>query len=333
MSSWKLSMRVFVIVSVMVLAAFAGPLAARAASGVKTVRLALPSKNVTFVPIFAAVHKGYYKDEGLNVEIIMMRANLSSSALISGDIDFSGAVTGVIGGVVKDQPVKAVFFASTSPMMSMIGGKSITSPQQVKGKRIATSSPGGTATLVARAILKKWGLDPDKDASLAFMGRDPGRYAALESGVVDVAMLSPPGNIKAQQQGYPELAFAADYIRFPQNGFGTTEKKIQENPDDIYHMIRATMRGLMFVTDPKNKDETIDLIMKEWKISDRKMANEMYRYLAPVMSRDASVSMEGLQILVDQQRANAKVTKRVDASQTIDYSFVEKARKSLGMSN
>jgi NitT/TauT family transport system substrate-binding protein len=297
------------------------------------VRLALPSKNVTFVPIFAAAHKGFYKDEGLEVEIIMMRANLASSALMTGDIDFSGAVTGVIGGVVKDRPLKAVFFASTSPMMSMIGSKNIVKPEQVKGKRIATSSPGGTATLVVRAILKKWGLDPERDASLAFMGRDPARFAALESGVVDVAMLSPPSNIKVQQQGYPELAFAADYIRFPQNGFGTTEKKIRETPDVIYHMIRATMRGLAFVTDRKNKDATIELIMDEWKISDRKLAGEMYRYMMPVMSPDASVSMDGLQILVDQQRNNAKVTKQIDASRTIDYSFVEKARKSLGMTN
>jgi NitT/TauT family transport system substrate-binding protein len=332
MSHWKKLRSVLFSSSIMLLVVVM-PHSVRAGSDMKTVRLALPSKNVTFVPIFAAVRKGFYKDEGLNVEIIMMRANLSSSALMTGDIDFSGAVTGVIGGVVKDQPLKAVFFASTSPMMSMIGSKSITKPQQVKGKRIATSSPGGTATLVVHAILKKWGLDPARDASLAFMGRDPARYAALESGVVDVAMLSPPTNIKVQQQGYPELAFAADYIRFPQNGFGTTEKKIKENPDVIYHMIRGTMRGLTFVTDPKHKDETVDLIMKEWKISDRNLASEMYRYMTPVMSRDASVNMEGLQLLVDQQRANAKVTKHVDASQTIDYSFVEKARKSLGMTN
>lgn len=302
-------------------------------SGVKKVRVALPSTNVTFAPVFAAKRKGFYKDEGLDVEIIMMRANLASTALMTGDIDFNGAVTGVIGGAVKGQPLKAVFFASSSPMMSMIGGKSITKPEQIRGKRIATSSPGGTATLVVHAILKKWGLDPGKDASLVFMGRDPARFAALESGVVDVAMLSVPNNIRAQQQGYPELAFAADFIRFPQNGFGVTEKKIKENPDEIYRLIRATMKGLAFVTDKGNKDATIDLIMKEWKISDRKLAGEMYRYMTPVMSPNAGMSLDGLQILVDQQRENAKVTKPIKAADTLDYSFVERARKSLGMAN
>lgn len=306
---------------------------ARGQSRTKKVRLALPSTNVTFAPIFAAKRRGFYKDEGLDVEIVMMRANLASSALMTGDIDFNGAVTGVIGGMVKGQPLKAVFFASSSPMMSMMGAKNITKPEQVRGKRIASSSPGGTATLVVHAILKKWGLDRAQDASIVFVGRDPARFAALDSGVVDVAMLSVPNNIRAKQQGYPELAFAGDFVRFPQNGFGVTDKKIKEHPDEIYHMIRATMRGLQFVTNKRNKDATIDLIMKEWKISDQQLATEMYRYMMPVMSPDASVSLNGLQILVNQQRENAHVAKPIKAADTLDYSFVERARKSLGMTN
>jgi ABC-type nitrate/sulfonate/bicarbonate transport system substrate-binding protein len=176
-------------------------------------------------------------------------------------------------------------------------------------------------------------MEPGRDASMVFMGRDPARFAALESGVVDVAMLSVPNNIRAQQQGYPELAFAGDFIRFPQNGFGVTEKKIKEQPDEIYHLIRGTMKGLKYVTDKNNRGATIELIMQQWKISDRKLATEMYRYMTPVMSPDAAVSLEGLQILVDQQRENAKVTRQIKAADTLDYSFVERTRKSLGMAN
>lgn len=208
-------------------------------SAAKKVRLALPSTNVTFIPMFAALRKGYFKDEGLDVEIIMMRANMASTALLTGDIDYNGAVTGVIGGAIKGQPLKAIIFTATSPMMSMIGGKGITKPEHVKGKKLATSSPGGTATLVAKHILQKFGLDPERDAVLAYVGRDPARFAALESGVVDVAMLSPPTNIIARRKGFSELAFAADYIRFPQNGFGATEKKIQEQSDEVLRMIKA----------------------------------------------------------------------------------------------
>ncbi|MGH7928423.1 MAG: ABC transporter substrate-binding protein [Candidatus Binatia bacterium] len=302
-------------------------------SPAKKVRLALPSTNVTFIPMFAALRKGYFKDEGLDVEIIMMRANMASTALLTGDIDYNGAVTGVIGGAIKGQPLKAIIFTATSPMMSMIGGKGITKPEHVKGKKLATSSPGGTATLVAKHILQKFGLDPERDAVLAYVGRDPARFAALESGVVDIAMLSPPTNIIARRKGFSELAFAADYIRFPQNGFGATEKKIQEQSDEVLGMIKATLKGLAFVTAKQNKQAVIDMIMTEWKISDRDLASEMYRYMTSVMSPGAALDMDGLQILVDQQRENAKVSTPVKASKVIDYSFVEKARRDIGSSN
>ena len=70
--------------------------------------------------------------------------------------------------------------------------------------------------------------------------------------------------------------------------------------------------------------------MKTWPIKSRAMAGEMYDYMVRVMLRDGSINMNGLQALVDQQRESAKVTEPVNASQVIDYSFVEKARKELG---
>jgi hypothetical protein len=85
----------------------------------------------------------------------------------------------------------------------------------------------------------------------------------------------------------------------------------------------------MFVSDQKNKDASLDIIMKTWPIKSRTMASEMYDYMVRVMLRDGTINMNGLQALVDQQRESAKVTEPVSAAQVIDYSFVEKARKEL----
>jgi hypothetical protein len=87
----------------------------------------------------------------------------------------------------------------------------------------------------------------------------------------------------------------------------------------------------MFVAESKNKEPCLDIIMKNWSIKSRAIASEMYDYMTKAMVRDASINMTGLQGLVDQQRENAKVTEPVSATQVIDYSFVEKARKELGM--
>jgi hypothetical protein len=94
--------------------------------------------------------------------------------------------------------------------------------------------------------------------------------------------------------------------------------------------LRATLRGLMFVSESKNKESCLDMIMKNWGIKNRPMASQMYDYMTKAMLRDASINMSGLQALVDQQRENAKVAEPVSAAQVIDYSFVERARKELG---
>src|SRR5947209_1007914 len=120
-------------------------------------------------------------------------------------------------------------------------------------KKVAGSSPGGSATLIADKVLKHFGLDPGRDVSLLPMGGSAAsRYAVLETHVVDASFLSVPENIIALEKGYNELVFAGDVVEFPQNGFGTSEKKIRENSDEVYRMVRATLRGLQFVWDKNN---------------------------------------------------------------------------------
>ena len=85
--------------------------------------------------------------------------------------------------------------------------------------------------MLSRLVLGKVGLDPDRDVELNPMGgTGAGRFAALESGVVDAAVLELPYNIVAQQKGYNELIFLGDFAEFPQNGFGTQRKKSVKTP-------------------------------------------------------------------------------------------------------
>jgi NitT/TauT family transport system substrate-binding protein len=296
----------------------------------KKVRVSIPGANVTYLPFYAAKDKGYYREEGIDVEFILMPANLASTAVLTGDIDYNGAVTGVVAAAVKGQPIKAVIFTMRSPVQGLMAKPEIKDLQQLKGRKIGVSSPGATTDLATRHILRKQGLEFGRDYSIVYVATESGRLAALETGVLDAAMLSVPENILAHQKGFNELALSADHLDFPQNGFGTSMKKIKENSDEVSRMVRATLRGLMFVSESKNKESCLDMIMKNWGIKSRPMASQMYDYMTKAMLRDASINMSGLQALVDQQRENAKVAEPVSAAQVIDYSFVERARKELG---
>jgi NitT/TauT family transport system substrate-binding protein len=302
------------------------------AQSLKKVRMGSSSTNVSFLAIYAALHRGFFRDEGLDLEIIFMPANLASTAVLNGDLDYNGAVTGTIGAAVHGQPMKVLLFTVSKPLLFLVSKKEIKDPKQLRGKKIAGSSPGGSATLIAEKVLRHYGLEPGRDVSLLPMGGSAAsRYAVLETNVVDASFLSVPENIIAVEKGYNELIFAGDIVEFPQNGFGTSEKKIRENPDEVYRMVRATLRGLQFVWDKANQEAVTNILMKQWKVNDRKMAGEMARQVNRVLTKDATVKPESVQVLIDLARESAKISKPVTVAQVVDFSFVEKARKELGL--
>jgi NitT/TauT family transport system substrate-binding protein len=298
----------------------------------KKVRMGSSSTNVSFLALYTAYHRGFFKDEGIDLEIIYMPANLASTAVQSGDIDYNGAVTGTIGAAVRGQPMKVLLFTVSKPFLFLVSKKEIKDVKQLRGKKIAGSSPGGSATLIAEKVLKHYGLEPGRDVSLLPMGGSAaGRYAVLETGSVDASFLSVPENIIALERGYNELVFAGDVVEFPQNGFGTSEKKIRENPDEVYRMVRATLRGLQFVWDKGNQEAVTSVVMKQWKINDARMATEIFKQVTRVLTKDAYVKPESVQVLIDLARESAKVTKPVSVSEVVDYSFLDRARKELGI--
>ena len=302
------------------------------AQTLKKVRMASSSTNVSFLALYTALNRGFFKDEGIDLEIIFMPANLASTAVLNGDVDYNGAVTGTIGAAVQGRPMKVLLFTVSKPLLFLMGQKNIKDLKQLKGKKIAGSSPGGSATLLANQALKQIGLEPGKDVSVLQMsGNAASRFAVLESGVVDASLLSVPENIIAHEKGYNELLFLGDVVEFPQNGFGTSEKRIRENPDEVYRMVRATLRGLQFIWDKNNQEAVTNILMKQWKVNDRKMAAEMARQVNRVLTKDAYVKPESVQVLVDLARESAKVTKPVSAMDVVDFSFLDKARKELGI--
>jgi NitT/TauT family transport system substrate-binding protein len=296
----------------------------------KKVTFGISATNVNYLPFFVALQKGFYREEGIDLQVIYMASTLTSKTVLTGDVDYSGAVSGVVGAAVQGQPLKVVMFTVARPLLFLISKKEITQPQQLKGKTIAGSTPGASATLLATQALRHFGLEPGRDVAIMPMGGSAaGRYAILESGAVDASVLSVPENIIAQERGFRELLFFGDIIELPQTGIGASDKKIRENPDEVYRMIRATLRGIMFVWDKRNYEETIGIIMKHWKIKERNMAEEMFRHVTRVLTKDASVKPESVQLLIDLARENAKVSRPVSLAEVVNFSFTDRARKDL----
>lgn len=295
----------------------------------KKVRMGMQSTNIGFLPFHVAYHKGLYREQGIDLEIIFMATQAVNAAFARGDLDYSAAVNGIVQTIVRGHPAKILACAVDRPLQSFIARKEIRSARDLKGKKVAGSTAGGTATLMADLALKHFGLVPGRDVAVVPL-RD-NRWIALESGTIDAALLGVPENIIATEKGYNELLFLGDIVSFPQNGFGASVKKIQESPDEVYGMVRATLRGFIFSLDQRNRDEVIGIIMKQWKLSDRRLAGEMLQQLNRGVIRDMSVKNEGMQLMIDLVREDSKVSQPFTVAQIVDYSFLEKARRDLNV--
>jgi len=296
----------------------------------KKLRLGIAATSVGFLPIYAAHQRGFYRDEGIDLEIILMSLAAASNAFFNGEIEYSAGLTRLALAAARNYPAKILIFTIAKPLQSFISRREIKDPRDLKGKKVAGSSPGGSATILAYQALKHFGLEPGKDVQVLPMGGSgAGRLAVLEQGVVDASLLSVPENIIAVNKGYNELIFLGDVVSFPQNGFGTSVARIQQQPDEIYRMVRATLRGLLFVTDEANREQARDIMMKQWRISDQKLAAAMLGYLKRGLAKDAVITPEAVQYFVDLSRESSNVTQPIAGAQVVDFSFLEKARKDL----
>ena len=304
--------------------------AAIAQAPLKKLRLGIAATSVGFLPLYAAYQKGYYKDEGIDLEIILMSLAAANNAFFKGEIDYTAGLTGLAAAAVRNYPAKILIFTVAKPLQSFVSRKEIKEPRDLKGKRIAGSSPGGSATILAYHALRHFGLEPGKDVVVVPIGGSgAGRLAVLEQGLVDASLLSVPENVIALQRGYNELIFLGDIVTFPQNGFGASVQRIQQQPDEIYRMVRAALRGLTFVSDDANRETARDIMMKQWRVSDGKLASQMLGYLKRGLAKEAVISPEGVQFFVDLTRETSNISQPISAGQVVDFSFLDRARKEL----
>jgi ABC-type nitrate/sulfonate/bicarbonate transport system substrate-binding protein len=317
-----------IVVCLVIFACFAAPSNLNAQSQAKKVRLGIQSNNIGFLPFHLAYHKGFYREQSIDLETIFMATQAVNAAFMRGDIDYSAAINGTIQTIVRGNPAKILACAVDRPLISLIARKEIRTAQDLKGKNIGGSTPGGTATLMADAALKHLGFQAGRDVTIVPLRGN--RLTALESGAVDAALLGVPENIFAVDRGYHEILFVGDIVNFPQNAIGASAKKIQESPDEVYGMVRGALRALYFALEPRNRDEVISIIVKQWKLTDRRIATEMLRQFNRGMARDLMAKPEGMQLMIDLVREDSKVAQPFTIPQVVDYSFLEKARRDLG---
>ncbi len=301
---------------------------AQAAGAADKIRISVSSLDVAFLTSGVAYKRGFFKDEGLDVELIRMNANVSITALATGDIDYTMIFGSVVRAAVRGLPMKVVASFMDSSTHTLIARPEFKSIRELRGKTLGVSSFGATADVAARMMFQKSGIDPEKDIKIIALGSDRARFSALKEGIVDVAVISPPADVEGKKMGFNVVGRAYEMFSFPFVGLGANTKKIKERPDEVKRAIKVLIRANRYIT--ANRDGAIQTLA-EWSRSDRENAAASYDGTVKVFNADGSIPDSGLKLVIDQSRQALKVDRPVAPEEVADLGPLREAQKELGI--
>jgi ABC-type nitrate/sulfonate/bicarbonate transport system substrate-binding protein len=292
------------------------------------VRLSISSVDVSFLTSGVGVKRGFFRDEGFDVELIRMNANVSVTALSTGDVDYTMIFASVVRGAMRGLPMRVLASFMDSSTHMLIARPEYKAIRDLKGKTLAVSTYGATSDVAARMMMKHGGVDPERELKIIPLGAERARFGALREGIVDVAVLSPPADSEANKFGFNVLSRFYEIFKMPFTGLGTNLKKLKERPDEIKRMLRAMIRTNRFIR--SNRDGTLQAMM-EWMKIDRDSAAATYDSTWRVFSEDGSIPESGLKLVIDQGREAMKLERPVAATDVADLSLLREVQKELAL--
>jgi ABC-type nitrate/sulfonate/bicarbonate transport system substrate-binding protein len=169
-----------------------------------------------------AQKRGYYAEEGIPVEIILMAGLTATRAVIGNSVEFGSASNPT--AAVQGAKLKMLMVFNDKPPGVFAAQPSIKSVNDLRGKKVGGSTVGSLEYGWMKELLPKFGLQLEKDVTFLPIGSTSTRYTALRAGTIDATPLSPPASFLAQDNGYPTLLRWADHLEDIQASIVTTDE-------------------------------------------------------------------------------------------------------------
>jgi NitT/TauT family transport system substrate-binding protein len=283
------------------------------------IRITHSSRSNTATPLYVAVSKGFFREEGLEVELIQANPRLGAMAVINGDVAFTATFLSTFRGILQGLPLKLVMIALKKGVYYLIVRPDIKDIQELKGKKLGVATLRGADHLVAEELLRAKGFNPAHLQPVS-LGDTQVRAQAILSGVVDVVALSPPQDQMVQQLGAKVLAGPPE-LGVPASGLTTSDRLIKENPQMVKSTLRAVLKATRFIE--ANRQETIPIMMK-WVKQPAEIAARSYDVELRSLAKDGQMSDAELESFIDRLGE-----KKRPLDEVRDFSFARAALKEL----
>ena len=308
----------------------------------KKVTIAVGGKSLFYyLPLTVAERQGYFKAEGIEVEIPNFAGGSQAlRALVGGSADMvSGAYEHTINMVAKKQPIKAVVLQAKYSSMVLVLPKDkaakYRSGKDLKGMKIGVTAPGSSTNMFVNNLLAKDGLKPT-DVVIVGVGTGAGAVAAMEKGEIDalvnldpvVTQLEATGKFvpvvdSRTEKGMQEV-YGGDYhasVIYVQDEF------IKKNPNTVQAVVNAMVRANRWIA-KSTPQQIVDLMPDEFKAGNPSLYKEGLLKNMIGYSEDGQMSLKAAQNVykvLEQFEPSVKAAGKMDLTQTFDNTFAKKA--------
>jgi len=283
------------------------------------IRIAYSSRSNTITPFYIAASKGFFREEGLDVELIQVSPRLGALAVMNGDVSFTTSFTSTFRGILQGLPLKLILVALKKGIYFLVVRPEIKDVQDLKGKKLGVATIRGTDQLVAEELLRSKGFNPALLQQIV-IGETPLRAQALVAGIVQVVSLSPPHDLVLQQMGYKVLAGPPE-VGLPASGLFTSDRLLKENPQAVKRTLRALIKANRFITE--KRQETIAVMLKSLP-QPQEVASRSYDLELKALSKDGQMTDSEMESLIERLGE-----KKRPLDEVRDFSPVRQALKEL----
>jgi len=303
--------------------------------GQERVKLRISSATKTFGygPLWVASQKGFFERQGLDVELVVIRASdVGIQALAGGSLEIAGSASDApIAAIEKGLDLVIVGGIINGLSQSIMAAKKFKSYADLRGATFGAISLTSGVTFALRQVLKAKGLEYPRDYKLLVIGGTPQTYAALLSGQIDAAALSLPVNYAAEEHGFNEIGLFIDVIpNYQLAALSTKRSWAEKNRPVLVRVMKAMAETMHWLY--RNKEAGADLLAKEMKLKPEHARRGWDFYTSTrTWDPNGDVNLDGLQIVTqiywEQTQSKGPVPKPV---KYVDQSYLREALKELG---
>jgi len=287
------------------------------------------SADGAIAPLWFAKETRLFEKRGLDVELVGMgTGSVSLRALIAKDLEIASlSGSGLVQAALQGADTVILSAAINGFIFKVFGAPEITSPAQLKGKKLGVSRYGATSDFAVRLALKKWGLNPDRDVSILQIGTSQDTVRAMQTKMLDAGVLSGTSSLVARKAGFRELGDLAELgLHYPMAPIGTTKSYLQRNEGLVKEFMLAYIEGIHDYK--RNKEAALAVLKKYTRNNDREVLEDSYTSSVGKYLPLPIPTVEGIRTILAELSSTVPSAKNADPEQFVAYKIAREIEAS-----